>query len=221
MSDGGSTTTVVQPAGPTAEERELAKKQVELAEFQLDELRRQRELQLQFADETRPLLELQEEQARLGLEESQRLGPIREELLNLSLEDLRRGGAATPEQIELIQAAGDAALERGNIDISRFEREGFETLREELAPSLGLRPTDTPIQDRGFRLAAETARQRGQLSQGVRGAEATARLNFPLAQSQLLQSSALGQSTLQESTRQFQEGLRNTACSNRLAAQSR
>ena len=136
------TTTVPEP---TANELALQAKQLELAEFQLTELRRQSDLQTEFAAQIEPFLELQAEEAQAALEERERLAPIQEELLNLALEDLRRGGAATPEQIDLIEEAGAAALARGETDIERFRTESLEALREELAPGLGLRPSDTPI----------------------------------------------------------------------------
>jgi hypothetical protein len=215
-----SSKTTVQPSAPTAEEAALQQKQLELATFQLEELRRQSTLQQEFAADIGPLLEQQTADAQLARERGEALFPIQEELLQLALDDIRRGGAATPEQIELIQQAGDAALERGGVDIERFRTEGLTALREELAPSLGLRPGDTPILDRGARVAAEATRQGGQLAAGVRGAEATARLNFPLAQSQLLQSSALGQQSLAQATSQFQDQLRQAAFTNRLNLQS-
>ena len=215
---GGSKTTVV-PAQPTAEERALTTKQVELATFQLEELRRQSALQQEFGEQIGPLLDVQAEQAAAALAESERLAPIRQELLDLTLEDLRRGGAASPKQIRLIEEAGSAALARGETDIERFSTQSLEALGEVLAPSLGLRPSDTPILDRGALVAAEATRQGGQLTQGIRGAEATARLNFPLAQSQLLQATALGQQSLQEATRQFQDQLRQQAFTNRLNLQ--
>ncbi len=212
--------TTVSPSEPSAEERALQGKQLELATFQLDELRRQSTLQQEFAADIGPLLEQQTADAQLARERSEKLFPIQEELLQLALDDIRRGGAATPEQIELIQQAGDAALERAGVDIERFRTEGLTALREELAPSLGLRPGDTPILDRGARVAAEATRQGGQLAAGVRGAEATARLNLPLAQSQLLQSSAFGQQQLASATSQFQDQLRQAAFTNRLNLQS-
>ena len=215
-----SSKTTVQPTPPSEEERALQAQQLKLAEFQLEELQRQSTLQQEFAGQIQPLLDIQAEEAQRALEQAEKFGPIQEELLTLALEDLRRGGAATPEQISLIEEAGAAAIARGETDIERFRGEGLEVLREELAPSLGLRPSDTPILDRGSRLAAEAARQQGQLVQGVRGAEATARLNFPLAQSQLLQASAFGQQSLAEAARQFQDNLRQQAFTNRLNLQS-
>ena len=215
-----SSKTTVQPSAPSAEERALQGKQLELATFQLEELRRQSTLQQEFAADIGPLLEQQTADAQLARERGEALFPIQEELLQLALEDIRRGGAATPEQIELIQQAGDAALDRAGVDIERFRTEGLTALREELAPSLGLRPGDTPILDRGARVAAEATRQGGQLASNIRGAEATARLNFPLAQSQLLQASALGQQNLAQATSQFQDQLRQAAFTNRLNLQS-
>ncbi len=186
-----SSKTTVKPADPSPEERALQTKQLELATFQLSELQKQSALQEQFASDIGPLLEQQAADAQQARERGDALFPIQEELLQLALEDIRRGGAATPEQIELIQQAGDAALERGGTDIERFRTESLDAIRNELAPSLGLRPSDTPILDRGARVAAEATRQGGQLAAGIRGAEASAQLNFPLAQSQLLQASAM------------------------------
>ena len=215
-----SSKTTTQPSPPSAEETALQQKQLELATFQLEELRRQSTLQQEFAADIGPLLEQQTADAQLARERNEALFPIQEELLQLALDDIRRGGAATSEQIELIQQSGDAALERAGVDIERFRTEGLTALREELAPSLGLRPGDTPILDRGARVAAEATRQGGQLAAGIRGAEATARLNLPLAQSQLLQTSALGQQNLTQATSQFQDQLRQAAFTNRLNLQS-
>ena len=96
------------------------------------------------------------------------------EILQIRLEELRRGGAASPEQLRLIEEAGGAALEAGGVDIERFRTESLDALRNELAPSLGLRPSDTPILDRGGRVAAEATRQGGQLSSRIRQAQASA-----------------------------------------------
>ena len=140
---------------------------------------------------------------------------VQAELLGLSLEDLRGGLAATPEQIRLIEEAGGAALSRGLTDIERFETQGFRGLREELAPGLGLRPSDTPILDRGGMLAAEALRQRGNLSETIRGGEALARLNFPLQASGQLQSGVQGQQGFGLALQNFQEQLKQQAFQNR------
>ena len=215
-----SSKTTVTPAAPSPEERALQSKQLDLATFQLEELQKQSTLQEQFVSDIGPLLEQQAADAQVARERGDALFPIQEELLQLALEDIRRGGAATPEQIELIEEAATAGIAAGEIDIERFRTEGLEALREELAPSLGLRPSDTPILDRGARVAAEATRQGGQLAQRFRAGAATARLSFPLAQSQLLQASAFGQQSLSEAARQFQDNLRQAAFTNRLNLQS-
>lgn len=217
MSGGaGSSTTVVNVPGPTEQETQLTERQIELAEAQLTEIRRQSALQQELQEQLAPLQAAQAAEAERAFAEAERLAPAREELLNLALEDIRRGGAATPEEIRLIEEAGAAALAGGETDIERFETEALTALREELAPSLGLRPTDQPIVERGGRIAAEALRQKGQLGTAIQQAGATARLNFPLARSQLIQAGVGAQQTLQESIRQFQEQLRTQAFVNRL-----
>lgn len=211
-----TSTTTTQPAPASAAELALQDRQLQLADFQLTELRRQSELQTQFAGQIDPLLALLAEDAQGALDERERLAPIQQELLDLALEDLRRGGAASPEQLALIEEASAAGIEAGEVDIERFRTESLEALREELAPGLGLRPSDSPILDRGAKVAAEATRQGGQLASGFRAAEASAKLSLPLASSQLLQSTALGLSNLTEATSQFQDQLRSSAISNRI-----
>ncbi|KKM75931.1 hypothetical protein LCGC14_1385310 [marine sediment metagenome] len=77
-------------------------------------------------------------------------------------------------------------------------------------------PTDTPFIDRAARIAEEAVRQQGQLVSGLRQAEATAKLNFPLAAQQLQSAQTQFQQQLRESTSQFQGQLRNNAFLNRL-----
>lgn len=210
-----SKTTITTPP-PTAQETALQQKQLELAGFQLEQLKLQSEHQAEFGTEFKSLFALQAEREQTAAAREAELQPIQDEFLQLALEDARRGGAASPEQIRLIDEAADAALARGEVDISRFETQGLESLREELAPSLGLRPTDTPILDRGGKLAAEALRQRGALSESLRGASATARLNFPLSVTQVQGGFNLGQQGLLEATRSFQANLQQQAFANRL-----
>jgi len=219
---GGSRTTVM-PSKPSPEETELTKRQIQLAEFQLEELRAQRELQTAererlepFIAELEKLAPLQADFARQQLERAGRLGPIEEELLNLELERIRRGGAATEEEQALIDEAAARAIEQGESDIGRFQSEITERIAQELAPGLGLRPTDTPIQDRAGRIAAEATRQQGQLVSGVRQAQATAGLNFPLARQQLESAQTQFQQQLSQATGQFQQQLQQAALLNRL-----
>lgn len=218
---GTSSTTTVDP--PTAEETALTVKQTELAEFQLVELRRQVDLQEAEQERLEPLLQqleelqpLQFELAQQDLQRALELGPIQDELLQLELENIKRGGAATPIQIELIGQATELGIERGESDIAKFQKDATERIAQELAPALGLRPTDTPVLDRAARIAEEAVRQQGQLVTGLRQAEATAKLNFPLAAQQLQSSQTQFQQQLAEATTQFQGQLRNSAFLNRL-----
>lgn len=113
----------------------------------------------------------------------------------------RRASAAgqlTPEEEALIAKTRDTALASGESDIKRFVTEGISTLKEELAPARGLRPSDTPIVDRGGKIISEAIRQQGQLVRSVDQQANEARLNFPLQR------------------QQFQEQLRNSAFTNRL-----
>jgi len=203
---------------PTAQEQALTAKQVELADFQLQELRKQSANQEQFAKDIGPLLETQAAEAERQAARAKALEPTQDEILRIQLEDLKRGGAATPEQQALIDEAANQALTAGSTDIERFRTESLDALRNELAPSLGLRPSDTPILDRGGRVAAEAVRQGGQLASSLRSAAASGKVNLGLAGSQLTQASALGLSQVTEATRQFQQALSQQAFANRLAA---
>ena len=218
---GGSSTTTVDP--PTEEETALTVKQTELAQFQLEELRRQTDLQAAEQERLAPLIDqleelqpLQLDLAKQDLTRALELGPIQDELLQLELENIKRGGAATPTQIELIGQATELGIEAGESDIAKFQKDATERIAQELAPALGLRPTDTPVIDRASRIAEEAVRQQGQLVTGLRQAEATAKLNFPLAAQQLQSAQTQFQQNLAQSTQEFQGQLRNNAFLNRL-----
>lgn len=222
MPDGGSetTTTIIQPAAPTAQQQELTAKQVEFADLQLAAIRQSSDFNQQAFEQFGPLVESQQaeferQQARLREQE-----PIQDELRQIQLENIRRGTAATPEQIEQIDAIRASQLASGEADISRFQSLANEQLREELAPRLGLRPTDTPILDRGSRVAAEATRQQGQLVRGLDVAAAQGKLNFPLAAQQAQAAQAQFQQGLGFATQEFQANLRNSAFNNRLALTS-
>lgn len=154
---GGGTTKQVSQTILTDEQKELIEKQTKLAEFQLQELKRQRKLQAEAFDPAAAAAQ--------------------------SYEDFTTGltGSATPEQRALIDEAIQSALAAGESDIKRFQTESTEQLREELAPQLGLYPGDTPILDRGSRIASEAARQQGQLVSKLNLQRATSLLEYPAA----------------------------------------
>ena len=141
----------------------------------------------------------------------------RDELRDLNLDLLRSGGEATEQDIALIEEARAAALARGESDIERGQRQSLEVLREELAPQLGLRPTDTPILDRGARVSEEALRQRGNLANNLAAQAAELRLRFPLERTLGLASETRGSQAFEEQIAQFQQQLRESAAINRLS----
>lgn len=142
--------------------------------------------------------------------------PIQRELLQEQLDTIKRGGAATPEQQAAIDEYTQAALESGTTDINRFLDETVGRIRNELAPSRGLRPGDTPILDEADRAAAEAVRQRGQLQSGLQAANVTAKINLPLAIQQLTGAQSQSQQGINLATQQFANTLSSNAAANRL-----
>ncbi len=239
----GDKTTVVNNQSTTRElsqdEIEFNTKQLELLTTQVEVLNSSAEFQQGQFDAVAPLIaqqsqllesqiadlndpvtqEIQQRSRELQLsqlEAAQADLPIQQELRQLQLDEIRRGGAATDEQKALIGEVTDRALESGEIDIDRFLDDALGRLRTELAPARGLRPGDTPITDVGDRVAAEAVRQRGQLVSNLRGAQASAELNFPLAVSQLTSGQAGFQQQVGQATSQFQAQLAAAASQNRL-----
>lgn len=171
---------------------------------------------IEATPETEQLLDLEE---RLRLQEAERglETGARNELREIQLETLRAGGAATDEDIRLIQEARGAALQRGESDIDRAQRESTEILREELAPQLGLRPSDSPILDRGARIAEEATRQKGRLVNTLDAQAAEAQLRFPVERQALVSEATRRGQEFEESVAQFQQQLREQAAINRLS----
>lgn len=208
----GSSSTVVNVPGPTAEETELTKQQIELQKQQIEILKQQRvEQGTAFEFLQKSLDELNKRQASLETD------PVLKEITDLQLDVLRRGGRASPEERQLIKEATDAALAQGASDIETAQTAALKGVRDVLAPSRGLRPTDTPIQDQANQIGAEGVRQLGQLTRGLRGAQASAELDFPLARGQFLTEVSGFASNLAQASREFQAGLREQAFQNQLA----
>lgn len=236
MADGGGSTTTVMRDPPSAEQTALTQRQIQLADRQIAAIDANAPLNkalLEGASELLPLQldlikqtltsindpaqkALQDAQTKYALEQI----PIQREIQQLQLDELRRGGAATPAQEALIKQGIEAARTSGNAEIDRATQLGLEQLREELAPALGMRSTDSPILDRGARLGAEAVRGKSQLATSLAGAEASAKLNFPLAASQVTSSIGLGQQGVAAAAQQFQQQLRDQALRNRLQLSS-
>lgn len=229
----GESTTNVQTAAPSAEERELIKLNTQLAQKQLANLDQlapfqQKLLELSMSDLDTQLAtskafnaavtpEQQAELAKQDYERALRLGPIQEELLQRELETIRSGGAATPEQMQRIKEATDAAIESGSSDIDLSTKRGIGLIADELANSRGLRLSDSPIMNEAGQLVAGGEDLKASLIKNLRAGEASARLNFPLAAAQITSGITTSQQGIAEASKQFQAELRQRAFQNRLA----
>jgi len=108
------------------------------------------------------------------------------DILQQELSRFSSGNLATPEELQQIDAAIGSASAYGNSDIDKSSSDALSQLRDELAPQLGLKPTDTPILDRGGKVEAEALRQKGQLATSLAGQKANSILNLPVNRSQIL-----------------------------------
>lgn len=89
-------------------------------------------------------------------------------------------GQLRPGEQELIQAQQEAQFAAGAGLIQRGAGQGLEQLRDVLAPSQGLRSTDTPILDRGGLIQREALFQQGQLANQLAAQAANQSLQIPL-----------------------------------------
>jgi len=211
-SGGGSSTTVVNVPGPTAEETELTKQQIELQKQQIEILKEQRQEQgLAFEFLQTSLDELNQRQKDFDED------PVLQEITDLQLDLLRRGGKASPEERQLINEATEAALKRGSSDIATFAQEAAQQIKDITAPSRGLRASDTPIANAIGQVGKEATRQFGQLETGLRGVQAQAELDFPLARGQFLAETSNFAANLAAASRDFQQQLQQQAFANQLA----
>lgn len=197
---GGQTSKSKQTVvAKTAQEKELGGIQIEFAQQALDAFRNQAGYQaLQQGLGTAATGELGGVSDLLNaLPQSERAEYVREifgqslaggrragEISDIEMERIRSGGVATPEQLATIRRGSEAELTSGLGDISRFASQQREAVGSELAPRLGLHRSDTPILDRGNRIGAAAVDAAGRLTSDVRGRQAQAELNFPLAASQ-------------------------------------
>ena len=230
---GETSTTVVNTPGPMSnEEKELIGLQTELSKRQLSQIDQlqpfQKELlNLSLAELRRNSADATARDAAISpedraafekedFERARKLGPLQEELLNLQMENIRSGGAATPEQEARIKEATEAGITAGSADIDRNTQRGIGMISDELANSRGLRFSDTPILREATLLAREGGDQKTSLIKAMRSAEATAKLNYPLAASQITSGINLSTQNIAESARAFQADLRQRAFQNRL-----
>jgi len=153
---------------------QILQNEVALQQANVDLLRTQLENDIALEPARREFLTNQLNAAQADLDRDQALSPLREEALRTQFDILQKGGVPTPEQMAFLDEEARRAIEVGSSDIRAFAEESLRLLREELAPSLGLRPGDTPILDRGQLVAREAVRQFGQLESTVQGSKAAA-----------------------------------------------
>jgi hypothetical protein len=115
--------------------------------------------------------------------EEQSLAGLSVEEKQMQLENLKRQQAfqallqqtaTTPGGI--FDEAAQASYQAGAGDIDNATRESLRLMREELAPSLGLRSTDSPIIDRGGLVARQGILAKGSLQNSLRAQALTNRL---------------------------------------------
>ena len=195
----------------------LVARQIQIANEQLTNLQRAGAFQEDIEGALVPFLNIEEGLGTAALGEVPGIQSTQADLLTRQLDLIGSGQAATPEQIRLINESADAAIASGETDIDRFVSDSLRVIRDELAPGLGLRPTDTPIIDRASLVGREAVRQKSDLSNTIRAAAAREQLNFPLAANRLTADMTGAQQNLQETIRQFQQQLRQQAFVNRMS----
>jgi hypothetical protein len=214
--DVGSETTVVEPSQPSAEEKRLTKLQGSIGEEQLKAIQEASGFIEEGVKGGETALDTLGAESVRQAERTKGFEAGRDELAQFTIDQILSGSGATTEQKALIKAATEGALEAGNADIDRAQLQAFETLKEELAPSLGLRPSDSPILDRGGKIAAEGVRQKGQLSSSLRSQAALTELTLPLEEKRVTLGLAQNQEQLLAAREDFAATLRDQAFQNRL-----
>lgn len=235
---GGGGTSTTTPA-PTPEQTALTQSQVDIAQQQLVEMKKQDALTQSIVDAYAPLIPqqaqlLQDQLAQanspaakqvqdaanqltlLQLSEAQKNAPIQDQILQLQLDQLKAGGAATPQQQALIDAATKSALASGTSDINQWITNSTRQIAQQLAPSLGLRPTDQPVIDRAGLIATEGLRQVGKLQSDLQTAGVTAKLNLPLAIDQAQSALGTNTSSILQNQQTLADQLAQQATANRL-----
>lgn len=170
----------------------------DLAQGAFDQLGQRQALQ---GEAFTPEQQLQLLQEQFQLEAS--LAPLQSQILQSQAAFIQSGGAASPEQRRLLEEAANRQIETGVSDIEASAKRGLTILREQLSPQLGLRPTDTPIVDRGGEITKESLRLQSNLISDIRGRQAEAELELPLATQQL----QLGQFGQAQAAQQFGQRL--------------
>lgn len=169
-----------------------------------------------------PLAGSQEGQAQAAFQQfqqSQHLAGVQQQLADMQLEAAKNGGKASPEQAALIDQQTAASQASGESDINRWLQQSQRQIQEENAQAAGLRATDAPVTANIGRAAEEATRQQGQLTLGLQGANAAAKLNYPLSAQGVQNQTVSSMSQIAGAAQQFQAALQQQSQQNRLALQ--
>lgn len=227
----GGGTTVNQPAPESPTQIALTQKQIELADKQLAAIDQQAPFTNALLAGATELLPIQldvmkqqlaalndPEQKALQQEltaQARRNIPINDQIVQLQLDQLKRNGAATPEQAALIDQQTKAAMESGTSDINAARDQALSDVKD-FAASSGFQTRDSPVLDRANLVGRESVRQTGKLASDLSSANASAKLNFPMAAASLNNATANSTSSVMSAAAQFQAQLQASANANRM-----
>lgn len=220
LSDGGGTDTKAQQVttfpGPTPGETQLVGIQVEASQEQLDFGRTLKEDFPELFDLINTDLVKLNQASEAAIDKLGAESPNLQAATDEVFGQLATLGIATPAEIQQITAATTAAFEVGARDIEAGGQRALRDVRDILAPSRGLRPSDAPIQEAGGRIGEEVARQTGQLGRTLGATAAQAILDRPFQRAELASNIGLGQQQIATQNLGFQQELREAAFSNRI-----
>lgn len=200
-----TTTQTVEPATP--QDLELKKVDLEFSQLNLERFKQEqrlideilagggRETLIRSAEIERELLEPRAEAARLELanvpliaelqrlelEAAQERIPLEQKILQEQIAFIERGGLPSEEQFAQIDELLAASRELGISEIDEAVRLANKTIIEDITPSRGLRPTDTPILSELADIGEQGIRQKGRLELKLAEQRGSLALGQPLS----------------------------------------
>lgn len=208
---------------PSDQEKQLLQAGIGISNEQLAAIRAQAGQQTIANQATTPLIPGQtsqliemQRQAEAAQGRSAGAQPTQDAALQRTAAMAAGGNAVTPQQAALIDQATNSALALGRSQITAQSQDQLNQLRDTLAPSRGLRTTDTPILDRGDIIGQAGVRSMSDLAQSLSGQNAQARLAYPLQANQLSTSQNQNVLNFTQSNDQFAQQLAESAFQNRL-----
>lgn len=165
--------------------------------------------------QTAQLAEMQR-QAEAAQGYASSLAPAQANALQKELAALNSGGEASPAQRDLINRVTQSQIDLGRSDIMAQSQDALNQLRDTLAPDRGLRPSDTPILDRGDLIGQAGVRSYNDLVTSMRGAGAQAMLDYPMKSAALTNDLFNSTTGFTTNRNDFAQQLAESAFQNRL-----